>query len=157
MTPLRALVLVAVLSVAGCTGIPETIAEPEVRLTDIRLQPAGGIFEQPMLLVLTVRNPNDFDIPIDGLRFDLELNGRYFAQGLSDERTVIPRLGERRIAATASTNLVSMVRQMLTTAQNGALDYRIAGDAFIDGADGRTVPFETKGDVRLTPEPGVPI
>lgn len=156
MALFRILAFLAALAAAGCAGVPRDVQQPEVRLTDIELQPGSGVLEQSMLLVLNVRNPNNFDIPLDGMRFDLELNGRHFAQGLSSDATTIPRLGERRVTATASTNMVRLIEQMMRLAQKGGIGYRLTGDAFLGGAGGRTVPFETDGEFRLAPEPEEP-
>jgi len=156
MPLLRALAVLTGLFAAGCANVPQDMQAPEVRLADIELQPGSGVLEQSMLLVLNVRNPNDFDIPLDGMRFDLEMNGRHFAKGLSNQSATIPRLGERRVTATASTNMVRVIEQMMRMARTGGIAYRLTGDALIGGLGDRTVPFETQGDFRLAPGPEEP-
>lgn len=155
MSTLRLVALLMVLAVAGCAGVPQDVRPPEVHLSDIRPQPSAGVLEQSMQLVLNVRNPNDFDMPLDGMRFDLELNGRHFATALSDQETVIPRLGEKRITATASTGLATMIQQLMVVGQRGGLDYKLEGDAFLGGRGGRMVPFTNEGEVRMSSPPGV--
>lgn len=153
MSALRIVALILVLAAAGCAGVPRDVKPPEVHLADIRPKASSGVLEQSMELVLNVRNPNDFDVPIDGLRFDLTLNGQHFATGLSDEETVIPRLGEKRVTATASTSMLAVIQQMMLAGQRGRLDYRMEGEAFLGGLGDRTVPFESEGEVRLSTQP----
>ncbi len=156
MLLLRLLAVLTALLAAGCAGVPKDVQQPEVRLADIELRSGSGVLEPSMLLVLNVRNPNDFDIPLDGMRFDLEMNGRHFARGLSNESVTVPRLGEGRVTATASTDMVRLIEQMMRMAQTGGITYRLTGDAFIGGLGERTVPFETEGEFRLAPEPEEP-
>jgi len=135
------------LAACGVTGDP---VPPQVRLADLRLLDAG-LFEQRFELDLRVGNPNDFALPLDGLTFDLEVNGEAFARGFSDRRVTIPRLGVGLVSVTASTTLIDMVRQMMLLAQRGDLSYRLTGLAYLDSLTRRTVPYESEGTFRLRP------
>jgi len=104
----RGLAIIAMLVVlTGCAALDKT-APPQITLSDIRML-EGGLFEQRFQVDLRIRNPNDFDLPIDGLTFALELNGSDFADGVSDQRVTVPRLGEAVVPVTASTTLLQMV------------------------------------------------
>ncbi|HEY5598379.1 MAG TPA: LEA type 2 family protein, partial [Kiloniellales bacterium] len=72
-----------VLVLAACAPIDKA-EPPEVSLADIKLLP-GGLFEQKFQLELRVTNPNNFDLPLEGLSFKLALNDQPFAQGVSNE------------------------------------------------------------------------
>ena len=63
----------------------------------------GGKFEQRFRIELRVQNPNDFELEIDGLDFELDLNGTRLTRGLSDEAVTIPRLGDAIVAVSADT------------------------------------------------------
>jgi len=147
--------MLTVLLVAACGPVPEQIIEPEVSVVDIQLV-EGTLFEQRMDLILRIRNPNDFDLALDGMRFDLEVNDRSFVRGLSDEPVVVPRLGERVIYVPATTTLIEMVNQMILLSQRGTIDYRIVGEVILASYGRVAVPFEKRGTFGplLMPGPG---
>jgi LEA14-like dessication related protein len=68
--------LSALLVLGACARLGEA-EPPQVRLADIRLL-EGGLLEQRFRVDLRLGNPNDFDLPLDGLTFELELNDRPF-------------------------------------------------------------------------------
>lgn len=131
----------------GCAGIPadREVLPPEVTLADIR--PVGaGLLEQRYEAVLRLRNPNEFAVPLSGLRYNLELNGRPFGSGSTSKSIELPRLGETTVAVESSTNIVQLLTQ-LGALRQGGLEYAISGDAFISGSSDRTVPFKTGGQL----------
>jgi len=138
--------LAAPLLLAACaTGDP---VPPLVRLADLRLM-ESSVFEQRFEIDLRIGNPNDFALPLDGLTFDLEVNGEAFVRGFSDQRITIPRLGEGLVSVTASTTLIELVRQMLLLSQRGDLTYRLSGLAYLQSFARRSVPYESEGTFRL--------
>ncbi len=142
--------LLAVLVLAACARIGETRA-PQVHVVDIRLL-QGGILEQRFRVDLRIGNPNDFDLPLDGLTFELDLNGRRFAEGFTDQSVTVPRLGEARVSLTASTNLFDMIEQALILGERSELTDRIVGVVYLRGLARRQVPYERGGRLRLLPE-----
>ena len=152
MRAMRAIVLGLLIAASGCAGIGpgQRVEPPEVRLADLEFVDAG-LFEQRFRMILRVRNPNDFDLPIDGLRFALDVNDRPFATGLSNRSVTVPRLGEQTIAVDASTTLLDVVQQFMGLSGRETMSYRLAGTAFLRGTGTREVPFEQSGSFRLTP------
>jgi LEA14-like dessication related protein len=59
------------------------IEAPRVTVSDLELVHAT-LLAQRYRIVLTMQNPNTFDLPIEGLRYALVLNGKEFATGVSD-------------------------------------------------------------------------
>ena len=142
--------LAATLQLAGCSvGEP---VPPQVAVADLRML-ESTLFEQRFEINFRIGNPNDFALPLDGLTFDLEVNGESFARGFSNQRMTIPRLGEGTVSVAASTTLVDLLRQMQLMAGRTDLTYRLRGFAYLDSLDRRTVPYETEGSFRLLPVP----
>ena len=125
------------------------VLAPEVHVADLSVREAG-LLEQRLRLVLRVANPNDFALPIDGLRFSLELNARDFATGLSRESLRIPRLSEERVEVDLTTSTLAVVTQLLSLGGRETFSYRLSGDAFVSGFRRTTLPFERSGEFRLT-------
>ena len=142
--------LLAVLMVAACVQIGET-RSPQVHVVDIRLL-QSGLLEQRFRVDLRIGNPNDFDLPLDGLTFELDLNGRHFADGFTNQSVTVPRLGEARVSVDASTTLIDMMEQALLLGERAELSYRIEGVVYLRGLARRQVPYERGGRLRLLPE-----
>jgi LEA14-like dessication related protein len=142
--------LLVILVLAACAQIGETRA-PQVNVVDIRLL-QSGLLEQRFQVDLRIGNPNDFDLPIDGLTFELDLNGRRFAEGFTDQSVTVPRLGEARVSVAASTTLFDMMEQALILGERSELSYRIAGVIYLRGLARRQVPYQRGGNMRLIPE-----
>jgi LEA14-like dessication related protein len=140
--------LATVLLLAGCSTVEP--APPHVRVADLRLLDST-VFEQRFEINLRIGNPNDFALPLDGLTFDLEVNGETFARGFSNQRVTIPRLGEGSVSVAASTTLVELLRQMQLLAGRADMTYRLRGFAYLDSLERRTVPYESEGSFRLLP------
>ena len=142
-----ALIIAALVSACAGGAIDQP---PEVNLVDIRPLDAG-LFEQRMGVTLRISNPNDGNLPIDGCRFALELNGQPFAKGTSSQRLTVPRLGEATTEAEAIVTTADMMRQIINVPQNAALSYKLTGTVFVDGAIGpRNWPFEQTGRFDFT-------
>lgn len=139
------------LALAGCAAYPTRA--PEVSLANIDIVEAG-LLEQRFALKLRVLNPNDADIPVTGLAFDIDINGQPFAKGVSNKSVLIPRLGEAVLEVDALSNLGGVLRQIQEFAKGDreGLDYRIRG-RLIAGSLG-SVPFESRGEVKLPRLPG---
>lgn len=138
----------AAVLLAGCsTAEPEP---PHVHVADLRLLDST-LFEQRFEINFRIGNPNDFALPLDGLTFDLEVNGESFARGFSNQRVTIPRLGEGNVSVAASTTLVELLRQIRLLAGRTDVTYRLRGHAYLDSLDRRTVPYESAGSFRLLP------
>lgn len=149
-SPLRASLaaFACALLALACATVEREVLPPDVNVIDIR-RLEGTAFEQRMQVDLRVRNPNDFALEIDGVRFDLDLNGERFARGIGDEHVTVPRLGEARISVVSTTTMMDWVRQFAALAGPGRsdMDYRVAGRFFLSGADAGHVDFDSSGNL----------
>lgn len=146
--------LLMTLSLVGCVSLGIGLGALEANLVD--LEPLESTaFEQRFRVLLRLRNPNDRPVEIDGLRFDLELNGERLATGLSDQTLTLPRLGDAVIEVTTTTTLLDLLRQALALNERGrdpvpALDYALYGRVYLAGSLG-SLHFESSG--RFEPSP----
>ena len=76
---MRQLAVVAMVAsiVAGCASYEPAIP-PSIALANVELV-RPGLLRQDLVLDLRIGNPNNFDIPIDGLTFRLDIDGQPFA------------------------------------------------------------------------------
>ena len=133
---------------AGCASLDQATA-PRISLANVALD-APGLLRQGLLVELRVGNPNNFDLAIDGLSLDLEIDGRPFAEGYSNERMVIPRLAEVPVPIKAASDTFAIIRQIMTLGQGQTIRYRVTGYAYLaDGLGSRRVPYEREGALSL--------
>ena len=149
----RSFILGIALVAGGCAGGGLGRGElepPEVTLADIEFLGAG-LFEQKLGLVLRLRNPNEDDLPLDGLRVRLEIDDEPFATGLSHENVTIPGLGEETVTVEAVSATTDVLNQLRAVTGFKDIEYTIAGAAFLRGEGNRKqLPFEQNGSVRLS-------
>jgi LEA14-like dessication related protein len=140
---------------AGCASV--RLKQPEVSLSGVDIK-EFGLFEQRLGLALRVVNPNDNDLAIDGVEFEVEVNGQGFAKGVSNKATTVPRLGEATLDLTAVTTLGGLLKQLGELAKGGrdAVEYRIRGRLHANGW--RDIPFDSRRELKiprwLSPPPG---
>jgi LEA14-like dessication related protein len=125
----RLLVLFLALGLAACSGLPLNTVAPRVSVAEVDIKHLG-LFEQYYDVGLRLSNPNEFDLQIEALEFELELNGRPFAKGLSRVSTLIPATlsGVMRVdAITQSENLIQQIKTLPPDMLKECVPYRIRG------------------------------
>lgn len=139
--------LVAAALVLGLSACADThYAEPpEVAL--VSLVPTDmSLMEQGMAVRLKLSNPNNAPMPLDGLRFTIEVNDRTFAKGMSDQRVTVPRLGEVEVTGKARVSTMDLMRQLAAAPEAKGLKYTVSGTVFMAGQGDRSMDFEQSGD-----------
>ena len=145
--PAAALLVAAILT--GCVGLPPGTQPPAVTLADLALG-SGGLFEQQFNLRLRIQNPNPDEFKVDGIAFDLEVNGQPFAKGVGNQLVTVPRYGSAFMAVEAISMLGGSVAFLakqfgrLLDGNKPVFKYRIKGVLSIAG--GPRVAFEEAGE-----------
>jgi LEA14-like dessication related protein len=139
------------LTVAACATTAIYQDPPRVTLTSI--QPKDmTLLEQRYSLQLRVMNPNDVAIPVQGLSYALEINGREFAYGVSNVTLSIPPFGEALLDVEVVSNLLNIMQQVqeMQGEQHDSLSYRLSGKINLDNSPAR-LPFEYEGELKYLP------
>jgi LEA14-like dessication related protein len=136
----------ALAMLTGCASL--SMKSPEVSLSSVEIQ-EFALLEQRLGLKLRVINPNDKVLQIDGVSFEVEVNGQPFAKGVSNKAVTVPRLGEAVLDLSAVTTLNSVLKQLGDLARNGrdSVEYRVHGQFHGGGLNG--VPFDSKRELRM--------
>ena len=142
-------VLLAVL-VASCSSLPKDFEVPRVNIANMTPKDMT-IFEQRFDVKLRIQNPNDADLSIKGLKFDIELNGREFANGMSGQHVMVPRFGSEVVDVEVLTTLASFLRQIrdFNAGTGQKIRYRLKGAAFVDSPGTFKAPFDENGEIEL--------
>jgi LEA14-like dessication related protein len=150
------LVLGCALMLNACVGLG--IREP-LNVTIAQFTPIEiGILEQRYAVKVRLLNPNDSEVSFDGVAFDLEINGKLFAKGVSDKGATVPRFGEALIdlqVVSGIQNILKQIREFQKGDRVG-FTYRIKGQLHLAGGFG-SIPFDSTGEFSFptgAPKPG---
>jgi hypothetical protein len=140
--------LLALLVAPGCASLGVGAEPIEVNLSGLTPLPSNA-FEHRLRVVLRLRNPNPREYRIDGVRFQLDVNGQRLATGQEAVEATLPRLGEVVIPVTTTTTLLDVVNQIVSfgrrsEAQQRHFDYRLRGRLFLAGSWGG-IDFDRSG------------
>lgn len=93
----RLLFHVALLSVLSCSSASTRVHSPYVTLVSVAVDDIT-LFEQHYKARMRIQNPNDFDMSVTGMNYELYINDHRFARGVSDVFVSVPRFGEAVVA-----------------------------------------------------------
>ena len=133
----------------GCSGLLRTMAPPRVNIVNVTPKEMK-LFEQIFDLELRVQNPNEEALSIHGLTFEMEINDKKFATGVSNEKVTVDRFSSGVIHVQAVTSFWGMLQQIaqLQRTETPRVTYRIRG-AIYAGAPSVKLPFDTSGEFKI--------
>ena len=142
------IVLLAILT--GCSALAPKLEAPRLTLVSAAMT-SGDIFSQTFRLRMHVQNPNDRELPVRGIDYQLFLEGDSFAEGISDRPFVVPPLGETEFDLIVRTNFVSSIGRLLSRLHGkDEVEYVIEGKVLTDIGMFKKIPFQESGTVNLT-------
>ncbi|HJR76286.1 MAG TPA: LEA type 2 family protein [Nitrospiraceae bacterium] len=136
---------------AACATPPPGIEAPKVSIANIAPKDFA-LFEQRFDVQLRIQNPNEKELGLNGMRFDIDLNEKEFANGMTGETVVVPRFGSQVVNVEVITGIGSFLRQaqeLNKTGAGGKVTYRIKGTAFVESPGTFKLPFDEKGEIDL--------
>lgn len=143
-----AAVLLSAVVLAACTALTERPDPPHVTLAGLQLTDVN-LFEQRYRLTLRVQNPNAVDLPVEGMSYELFVNDREFARGVSPRAVTVPAYGEALMEVDVVSSLANVVAQLQDLGQEReTISYRLEGGVSLRGLPGK-IPFSHEGDFAL--------
>jgi LEA14-like dessication related protein len=134
---------------AACSTFPPPgLKPPKLSFAGLAV-PAIGPSEIEFRLTVAADNPNDVELPLTNLQFELDLLGRPFATGGAREGAItLPRQGARLvpIVFTVPTSRLLDLLSAVRGGDAGRFEYRLRGSANW-GDSPFKVPFEKSGDL----------
>ena len=133
----------------GCTSwFSGEFQDPEVRLVKVDVIKAK-LLEQQFSLRFRVDNPNDFELPIRGLSYDVQLNGIPLTAGESSEWLNVPANGRREFEVPVRTNLWRHLKGVVKALEDPdkPISYRLSGKVKTGVLFGRNVHLQRNGEI----------
>jgi LEA14-like dessication related protein len=146
----RALVLsTALVLLAACTSMGPKLQSPRLSLVGIQVM-STDMFAQRFKVRVLVENPNELELPVRGLEYQIILMGDSFADGTSSDVFLLPAKGEAEFDMLVTTNFMSAFGRLLSRVGGGKLeniDYEISGKLYVEKGILRKIPFSHHGTV----------
>lgn len=135
---------------SGCTSFGRKVEKPKVQLHSIglkKLEDQGAT----LLVGIEVENPNAFELKVDRLRYEAELEGRTVATGTLDETVGVPAKGKSIVEIPVAVNygalFGSVIDFMSRLGQNEKKTrYRVKGSVHVGLLE---IPFDEQGELKL--------
>jgi LEA14-like dessication related protein len=137
------------LLLAACTSLGPKLEAPKVSMVGVQVL-SGDMFAQRFKVRVLVKNPNDLELPVRGLEYQIILMGDSFAEGTSTDVFLLPAMGEAEFDMLVTTNFVSSFGRLLSRVGGGKLEnieYEISGKVYVDKGVIRKIPFLHRGTV----------
>jgi LEA14-like dessication related protein len=150
-TSCRRLFYIGMFLLLALTGCALMFDRDPPRVTVAGVEPIEGQgFELRFDVKLRVQNPNGTPINYDGVALDLELNGKPFASGVSDQRGTVSRFSETVVSVPVTVSAFAAARQALNfpdVIQRGSVPYVVRGK--LAGGPFGSVRFTDSGTIKL--------
>ncbi|MCI2283522.1 LEA type 2 family protein [Colwellia sp. MSW7] len=124
---------------SSCSTINIDYEEPTVESVSFKILPANGL-EQNFEVGLKLVNPNKFELPFNGISYQLSVAGKNLAQGVASDIPTAGAYGESRFTVPVSTNLIKGISVIKALIDNKGqnINYQLRAKIDID------IPFVPK-------------
>jgi LEA14-like dessication related protein len=134
----------------SCATISKDLEPPRVHVIDIQVQEIRAL-EAVLKIELRVMNANDIEVDIKGIDCELEINGKHFASGVTDQKTKIPAYGTTVVPMVIYSSVLDVVRGVLGIKEKEKIEYKISGRLHLEGdlLVPSSIRFQSDGDLSL--------
>jgi LEA14-like dessication related protein len=133
---------------SGCTSLVPHLTPPELKVVGLNF--LGGDFtHQQLRLRVQVNNPNDRQIAVRAIDYQVALAGRHFAEGSSAEPFTVPSLGQSEFNLNVNADLAALVSVVGEHLNDTDLDYEVTGTLRLAEGLVRDIPFKGHGKLPL--------
>lgn len=146
---LRSFVACLLLALAcGCVVGPR-FKEPQLDVVDVEML-KGDLLRQELRVRMRVQNPNNRELPVRGIEYQVQVAGEAFAHGESERDFVVPANGEAQFDVSVTANAAAALLRLLGSGRKlDAVDYQITGKVMLAKGMLRNIPFDQKGTLKL--------
>jgi len=138
------------LALAGCAALPTNLKTPEVSFVGLRAVETS-VFEQRLEVRMKVHNPNDIELPVNGLDVEIELAEEPFAHGISAREFVVPARGDAEFDMLVTANAATaLLKIMGAEHKTDSINYKVKGKLSTKIGLLRTIPFDESGTLPIS-------
>ncbi len=150
-THLTGCVALTAVLLSACASLGTVINPPQVSLRNVDVENIDYRV-QTFILAFDVTNPNPFPLPINSIRYGLELDGHHLLSGQALSAITVPAGGGGAFAISVSMDLLRTSPKMMFIVRDGtrrSIPYVIEGSLGIDIPSTKPLKFQSTGYIRL--------
>jgi LEA14-like dessication related protein len=125
------------------------LQKPDLQVMNVQFL-GGNLLQQQLRVRLKVINPNDRELAVRGINYELEVAGDQFAHGSTTSQFTVPALGETEFDVDVSANMAGALLNVFgRNSKANDVQYRLIGKVHLANGFVRTIPFDHDGTFRL--------
>jgi LEA14-like dessication related protein len=133
---------------SACSTLLPHLQPPDLKVVGLSFL-GGDSRHQQLRLRVQVTNPNDRQIAVHAIDYQVALAGSHFADGGSAEPFTVPALGQTEFELNVNADMASLINLMGAHLNDTALDYEVSGTLHLAEGVVRDIPFKTHGKLPL--------
>lgn len=133
----------------GACSAVVPLQEPKLQVVGVELL-RGDLLRQELRVRMRVQNPNDRQLPVRSITYEVQLGGEPFAHGESERDFLVPANGETEFDVSVTANAAAAVLKLVGSGRKlDTVEYRIAGKVALSSGLFRNIPFDQNGTLNL--------
>ncbi|MCP3849626.1 MAG: LEA type 2 family protein [Gammaproteobacteria bacterium] len=138
-----------ILSLTACAGLETKPAQFKINISSMQVL-ESTLMEQRYQISLRIMNRSNEALDVNGMSFDVELNDRDFASGVSNASFTLAPLSEKVVDVTVTSTIFGLIRQVnaMKELKSKPFNYELSGHIYSSN-NLFGIPFEEKGEVNL--------
>jgi len=143
--------LAAGLLLSACATLKEQIKEPEVAVKAVKLRDAT-LSGMQLDFLLGIDNPNPLGIAVQGLSYNLALDGKQLFDGSSNERVSVPANGSSQVTLPFTLDYEELLGGLGALRSKKTIGYELSGKVDLGLL---SLPYHKRGEFTLPTLPRV--
>lgn len=140
------LLLPNALPLSGCSSLQSIVRPPQVALQQVNVKDPS-LTEATLVFALQVTNPNSFGVSVNGIEYDLKLNGRNFTSGEIEDGFKLAKNEASTVNIPIRLNYLDVFSSLKELSRSGKAPYELTGSVKTGVVN---VPFSESGTVDLS-------
>ena len=132
----------------GCSALVPKLEAPKFDVVGLKIL-GGDQKHQQLQVRFQVTNPNDRQIAVKSIDYQVALAGTDFAQGTSPEAFTVPALGQADFDLDMNADFGALLRVLAAHLDEPSLPYEVSGHVHLAEGLLRELPFKGRGQLAL--------
>jgi LEA14-like dessication related protein len=148
----RVALVVALFTLSSCAGLMTDSDALRVNLSSLQVMEVR-LLEQRFHADIRIQNRTREPLDVEGFSFDLDLNGKKFASGVSNQHVTITELSDALLSVNLTSTLFGLIRQMQAFQNMEGKPFRYAFSGVLYTKNSPFgIAFSDEGEIDLKPE-----
>lgn len=140
-----------VITLWSCSALEKHVKAPSVQFAGSQIESAS-LYDANVNFILRVDNPNAVSIPLQGIKYTLNINGIKMLSGTTQHGASIPAQGSTDLLIPTTIRYEDFLESLHQLISNDAFDYALSGEVDLGIIN---IPYSASGSMKLPKLPKV--